>query len=551
MIASETTDYDNDNDEDHNLHLNYRVMEDSHTNPYATPERLPMTTRRKEQALMQMMLEIDSAKRSKLMNSNFRNCSIDSNSDFGFTHNLKKTVTSSFFFDKYTRTPNRLRVRSLNMNHTWSNILPIPINMDTQSHANIHANYPHSPGNTCASIRSSDEVQQYEYDSKVTASSAHDPYLDFVSKFYPKVYDYAPLTAEDMKEGFVPEWMFKIYSLPNLAIPMSYFCVGIALQLLRTPLIVYFIQDMDASASDVNVLFTVMAVPWCFKVFYGLLSDCMPIGGQRRKPYFFVGWLVYVMSNIVLAVTPKPSIRMCILFVFFQTAGFMLADVMTDAFIVERSQYEPPDKKGTMQSQGYIIRFFGSVVGATVGASVFNKDLRWFLPINAIFFLNALFPVLFLVPIVPFLMEIETNSKPQNFFNQLHTLFETVQLKAVWRPMTFVYVYNALQLTNASWMNFLVEGLDFKAWMIGIVGIAGSLMSWCGIIVYEKYFFATSWRIVFFWCTALAAIISLGQVLLVFGINRKIGINDIYFSVGDDVLVEFVIAVQFLPMCIM
>ena len=73
MIASETTDYDNDNDEDHNLHLNYRVMEDSHTNPYATPERLPMTTRRKEQARMRMMLEIDGTDRAQIMNSNFRN----------------------------------------------------------------------------------------------------------------------------------------------------------------------------------------------------------------------------------------------------------------------------------------------------------------------------------------------------------------------------------------------------------------------------------------------------------------------------------------------
>jgi len=44
---------------------------------------------------------------------------------------------------------------------------------------------------------------------------------------------------------------------PNLAIPISYFCIGVALQLLRTPLIVYFIQDQGASAAEVNVLFTV------------------------------------------------------------------------------------------------------------------------------------------------------------------------------------------------------------------------------------------------------------------------------------------------------
>ena len=80
-----------------------------------------------------------------------------------------------------------------------------------------------------------------------------------------------------------PAWLTDFYSLPNVALPMSYFCVGVALQLLRTPLIVYFIVDLEATPAEVNVLFTVMAVPWCFKVIYGFMSDCIPIMGERRK----------------------------------------------------------------------------------------------------------------------------------------------------------------------------------------------------------------------------------------------------------------------------
>lgn len=72
---------------------------------------------------------------------------------------------------------------------------------------------------------------------------------------------YTPLTDEEqirMKtDDYVPSWMYEFSSLPNLAIPLSYFCIGVALQLLRTPLIVYFIQDQKASAAEVNVLFTV------------------------------------------------------------------------------------------------------------------------------------------------------------------------------------------------------------------------------------------------------------------------------------------------------
>jgi hypothetical protein len=352
--------------------------------------------------------------------------------------------------------------------------------------------------------------------------------------------------------GKIPRWMYEFTSLPNLAIPMSYFCIGIALQLLRTPLIVYFIEDLNATAAEVNVLFTVMAVPWCFKVLYGFLSDCVPISGLRRKPYFMTGWVVYIVSNLILMITPQPSIKLVILLVFLQTAGYMLADVMTDALIVERSRYEDEDKRGTMQSTGYIIRFFGSTIGATIGAVVYNKDdWSFYLPIRLIFFINSAFPIIFLLPFVPYLLELETGCKPKNFWVQCQDLFATAQLRAVWQPMTFVYVYNALQLTNAAWMNFLVEGLEFRAWQIGLVGIAGSIMAWFGIMTYKRFFFASNWRIVYFWCTTLASLIALGQLILVFGLNKKFGIPDIWFSVGDDVLVEFVIAVQFLPMCIM
>ena len=43
-------------------------------------------------------------------------------------------------------------------------------------------------------------------------------------------------------------------------------------------------------------------------------------------------------------------------------------------------------------------RFFGSTIGATIGAVVYNKDdWDFYLPINVVFFLNAAFPLFFLM----------------------------------------------------------------------------------------------------------------------------------------------------------
>ncbi|CAM9970463.1 unnamed protein product, partial [Laminaria digitata] len=39
--------------------------------------------------------------------------------------------------------------------------------------------------------------------------------------------------------------------------------------------------------------------------------------------------------------------------------GFMLADVTTDAILVERSKHEPRETRGSMQAIGYSTRFVG------------------------------------------------------------------------------------------------------------------------------------------------------------------------------------------------
>jgi len=362
---------------------------------------------------------------------------------------------------------------------------------------------------------------------------------------------YEPLPpSEGGRLTNIPPWLPDLYSLPNLAIAMSYFCVGVALQLLRTPLIVYLIEDKNASPAEVNVLFTVMAVPWCFKVLYGFLSDCVPINGERRKPYLMLGWFFYLISNLALAAMGEPSIPAVIFFVFLMTSAYMLADVMTDALIVERSRYE--SRKGDLQSRGYIIRFFGSTIGAALGAVVYNKnDWSFYLPISIIFLLNGLFILVFLLPFIPYLVELSDDCKPKPFKKQCADLFETVQLRAVWQPMTFVYIFNAMQIANAAWMSFLVEGLGFKAWEIGVLGTIASLMTWFGIIAYEKYLFESSWRIVFFVCSSINVLVGLLQLALVTGKSREWGIPDLVFALGDDGVQEFLIGIQFLPLCLM
>jgi len=80
----------------------------------------------------------------------------------------------------------------------------------------------------------------------------------------------------------------------------------------------------------------------------------------------------------------------------------------------------------------------------------------------------------------------------------------------------------------------------------------GSFMTLLGVLAYKKYFFDASWRNIYIGSTLLTSFFSITQVMLIFRINTQyLGINNYFFSVGDDVIQQFISGIQFLPVCIL
>ena len=141
---------------------------------------------------------------------------------------------------------------------------------------------------------------------------------------------------------------------------------------------------------------------------------------------------------------------------------------------------------------------------------------------------------------------------PLSISKQLDQIWMTVQRTVVFGPLSFVYVYNIMQVPNVAWQSYLQLALHFPASVLGITVTVGSFMTFIGILVYKKYFFGASWRSIYIWSTLLTCFFSVTQVMLIFQINtRYLGINNYFFSVGDDVIQQFISGVQFLPVCIL
>jgi hypothetical protein len=331
-----------------------------------------------------------------------------------------------------------------------------------------------------------------------------------------------------------------LFSMPNMAIAAHYWNVGLALNFLSTPVIYYLVDDLDASAAVINQYSALTYLPWCLKVFIGIFSDSVPIFNQHRKPYFVGGWVVFVGACGWLACYEAPSVTAVNYLSFLMVLGYLVADVVADALVVERSVFETKAELGMMRTEGYIIRSVGGISGAVLGTILYNKAAwGWGLTIGQCCLLQAAIPILTLAPLAPWLLD--SGGGYQEMMVSVREVWALVQRRTVWWPMSFIYAYSVLQVLNPAWTNFLVVGLGFGNFDLGVITIASAVFSWCALYVYKECFFGTNWQAIYYFTTALNFVLSILQLLLVTGNTGDV--PKLLFATGDYAMMSFVMYV--------
>jgi hypothetical protein len=95
-----------------------------------------------------------------------------------------------------------------------------------------------------------------------------------------------------------------LYSRRHIGLLAQYAAIGVvygSLWGVNYPLLNNFFHMSGVETASVGAL---LALPWTWKLFFGVLSDCYPIGGYRRRPYIVLGWLVTFVACALMAVYP-------------------------------------------------------------------------------------------------------------------------------------------------------------------------------------------------------------------------------------------------------
>lgn len=335
-------------------------------------------------------------------------------------------------------------------------------------------------------------------------------------------------------ENLLHKIYLDVYRDENICLIASYFTVGFALFFSPSPIYYYLVEVQNTSSTEIGVFTTLEMIPWSLKVFYGLLSDAFPIYGYRRKPYILLGWMIFIFGNFILALFGEPSTLSVIGWGFLCMNGLLMADVCNDTMSVERAKLETEETRGTLQTTCYIFRGLGMVVGSIFGAALYNRSSwGWGLNISQIFLLNCIVPLISIGWTFQSLIELSPIDTEIDLSLQVKNVWKTLQLRAVWKPMAFIYTYNVFQVPNSAWSNFLINGLDFSDFDLGLLTIAAAVMTYSGLIVYKQYFFNVGWQTIYIGSTSLGVCFSFMQLLLIYQVNVALGIPNLAFSLGD------------------
>ncbi|KAH9095547.1 hypothetical protein LEN26_017780 [Aphanomyces euteiches] len=339
-----------------------------------------------------------------------------------------------------------------------------------------------------------------------------------------------------------PGGAFPLLSRESLGLLVQYAGVGFIsgmLPSLAYPVFTVYLRMEGYQIASYNQL---VNLAWSLKLFPGILSDCFPIYGYKRKPYIFIGWILALICCLAKALTPFPPPHygpetkgknlsaltpnetalyvnlnsaadgyQFILWSMVAAFGYIIADVAADAMMVQHAQREPLHMRGRIQTMIYTVRecfriipnfFIGVglnsyVYGGTFDFSVEPNVMYWLLVAACV---SALLASYFLV--------VETPTPPAPFRQYIQGLWDLIQLRVMWQVCLFRFLLYLSQKFDAT-----PHSVILKAW-VNATPVVSSMYTASGYVVTTITYFTVgriglgwNWRTSIVASTVLAVLI--------------------------------------------
>ncbi|TDH66795.1 hypothetical protein CCR75_002432 [Bremia lactucae] len=333
----------------------------------------------------------------------------------------------------------------------------------------------------------------------------------------------------------------RLLSAEVLALLIQYAGIGFINGVLPATLYPVLQGYLNAEGTTVVSATVLIQLPWSYKLFLGILSDCFPLGGFRRRPYMLLGWLLSCSMLFLLASFPEaapyygdPNMHFSspdewteaqrqsindnapdaagkyVLPMMIASFGSLLVEVPADAIVIAYAQCEPMTTRGRLQSWIHSIRMGFNALGALVVAIAFNGikyggsfDFSLSFP-QVMFALSCL-----CLPLGPaaWFFVCEDRVRPPQFRAYMSSFWQILQKRAVYQVAAYKFLSGFLNSFN------IVSSSNIKLYWVHATPFNSSVMAIVGTFVYAGTLAIMAQRGLHWnWHVAIAATVIFGVV---------------------------------------
>ncbi|MBI4368568.1 MAG: MFS transporter [Candidatus Omnitrophica bacterium] len=256
-----------------------------------------------------------------------------------------------------------------------------------------------------------------------------------------------------------------------------------------------YLRAQGFSIARITFITSVSAAPWFLKIIYGAVSDAIPIGGLRRKPYLIIFSLCSCLGWILLGLF-KPQETYIIFAMMVANLGFAATDVITDGLVVE---YSRSGSAQTYQSISWGARGLGSVLSGFTGGLLAAQ-----MQAQHVFMLTALLPLISLSAVFSLREKLAKRSEiPENVIAPIIKSFRLIIQGELKWFLVFLFIISSSVAIGIPLFFYMRETLLFDEVALGLLNSVTWLGAIIGCFIFINFFRKAPLRQALYWAVGI------------------------------------------------
>ncbi len=237
------------------------------------------------------------------------------------------------------------------------------------------------------------------------------------------------------------------------------------------------LKERGMSAGQVATFFSFSVIPWLIKPAYGLLSDCVPLFGQRRRSYLLLTSALAAGAGLAMGLAAPHSYWWLVGLFTVMGLGLAFTDVLVDALMVENGK--PRGLTGAFQAVQW-----GAIYSAAVLVGVVGGFLAERRSLRAAFVVAALFPLVSFCMTLFVVHDPPARVSREAFHRALGAIRRALGERDLWIVAGFIFFWTFSPSFGPALLYYQTDVLRFSQQFIGHLGALGSLAAVAGTIIY-------------------------------------------------------------------